>query len=116
MSLSAGLAENVVTSINSDRVILVCKDAEKEIITSVMNQLGWGHRIQAIITFDKILGWYEKIMRGEHSGQIGKAALTAIKEELSLEFPMLGLASEFEEFCEKRDYLQINQETYKSLF
>jgi type II restriction enzyme len=116
MSLDQKLAETVVTSINSDRIIIVCKDAEKNIIESVMQQIGWGSRIQTIITFNKIVDWYEKVMRGEHSNNIGRLVLSAIKEELELEFPMLGLSSEFEAFCFERGYLDINKSNYPEWF
>ena len=38
LSLDVDLAENIVSSVSSDRIIIVCKSAEKEIIVSLLTQ------------------------------------------------------------------------------
>lgn len=116
MTLDSKLAHDVVSSINSDKIIIVCKDAEMATIKTILNQIGWGHRVQTIITFNQVVDWYDRVMRGKHSVNIGSLVLSAVKEELELEFPMLGLSSEFDEFCKTRGYLSLNKSDYPKWF
>ncbi len=50
LSLDVELAENIVSNISSDRVVIVCKDAEQDIIVSLLTQIGWRSHIQSIVT------------------------------------------------------------------
>ena len=49
LSLDESLAENIVGNISSDKIIIVCKDAEQKIIVSLLNQIGWRSKIQSIV-------------------------------------------------------------------
>jgi len=40
LSLTEELAENVVSSVSSDRIVIVCKEAEQNVIVSILNQMG----------------------------------------------------------------------------
>ena len=64
MSLDEKMAQNIVSSISADRVVIVCKDSEEKIIFSFLNQIGWKTRIQSIITESELIAWYEKALRG----------------------------------------------------
>ena len=64
LSLDVELAQNIVQSISSDRIVIVCKDAEREIILSLLTQIGWKSRIQSIVTENELVAWYEKALRG----------------------------------------------------
>ena len=87
LSLNVELAEDIVSSISSDRIVIVCKDAEKDIIVSLLSQIGWRSRIQSIITENNLIAWYEKAMRGKYADVIGKKLLWCLCEEISEEFP-----------------------------
>ncbi|MDD1608831.1 MAG: HaeII family restriction endonuclease, partial [Methylococcaceae bacterium] len=50
LSLTEELAENIVSSVSADRIVIVCKAAEQKIIVSLLNQLGWKSKIQSIVT------------------------------------------------------------------
>ncbi|MCI5981949.1 MAG: HaeII family restriction endonuclease [Bacteroidales bacterium] len=50
LCLDVELAEAIVTNISSDRIVIVCKEAEKGVIVSLLTQIGWKSRIQNIIT------------------------------------------------------------------
>lgn len=41
LSLTEELAENIVSSVSADRIVIVCKDTEQKIIVSLLNQMGW---------------------------------------------------------------------------
>lgn len=50
LSLNEQLAEDIVSTVSSDRIVIVCKDSEESVVKSLLNQLGWKSRIQSIIT------------------------------------------------------------------
>jgi len=87
--LDVELARNIVGSVSSDRIVIVCKDAEKDVILSLLNQIGWSSKIQSIITEDNLIDWYDKALRGQFSSLIGKELIHALQTEISKEFPSL---------------------------
>lgn len=89
LSLDVELAENIVDSISSDKIVIVCKDAERAVIASILNQIGLKDRIQGIVTEDDLVVWYEKALRGTYSAQIGGKLLENLCEEIGEEFPSI---------------------------
>ena len=87
LSLDTELAENIVSSVSSDRIVIVCKDAEKDIILSLLTQIGWRARIQSIITENNLIEWYEKACRGKYSNILGSRLLETLSNEIRKEFP-----------------------------
>ena len=67
LCLDVSLAENIVNSVSSYRIVIVCKDAEKDIILSLLTQIGWRGRIQSIITESALVNWYKKALQGKFS-------------------------------------------------
>ncbi len=107
LSLSEDLASNIVSSITADRIVIVCKKAEEKVITSLLNQLGWKSRIQAIVTEDDLIHWYEKAMRGKHKKLLGNKIINSINNEIQLEFPATK-HQEFMEFYQQRNYHKLS--------
>lgn len=103
LSLDEELAEDVVTSITSDRIIIVCKDSEESIINSLLTQIGWRSRIQAVITIDELVKWYEKALKGKYSNILGETIISTLSTEIKTEFPSVG-NDEFQKFKEQRGY------------
>lgn len=89
LTLDEELAEDIVTSVASDRIVIVCKATEKGVIRSLLNQLGWRSRIQSIITEVDLVAWYEKALRGKYAEELGDALLESIRNELAAEFPAI---------------------------
>lgn len=87
LSLSVELAQDIVGSISSDKIIIVCKDAEKDVIYSLLTQVGWKSRIQSIITENDLVAWYEKALRGQYQEQLASKLLERLAEEIVEEFP-----------------------------
>jgi len=81
------LAKEIVSSVSSDRIVIVCKDAERDIIVSLLTQIGWRSKIQSIVTESDLVGWYEKALRGKFSDIIGEQLLSTLKAEIIKEFP-----------------------------
>ena len=103
LSLSEELAANIVSSINADRIVIVCKKAEQKIILSLLNQIGWKSRIQSIITENDLNDWYEKALRGKYGNQIGDKMLQILADEIITEFPATN-NTEFLKFFNGRGY------------
>ena len=89
LSLDVELAQNIVESISSDRIVIVCKDAERDVIVSLLTQIGWKSRIQSIITEGNLIDWYEKALRGQYSERLGDRLLSLMCNELTKEFPSI---------------------------
>ncbi len=87
LSLTKELADDIVKSVSSDKIIIVCKDAEEKIVNLILNQLGLKDKIQSIINENRLIIWYNKALRGDFSSRIGKKLIESIKNELRSEFP-----------------------------
>ncbi len=110
LALDASLAEDITDSVSSDKVVIVCKTADKKIIESLLNQIGWKSKIQSIITEDELIGWYEKALRGKYAVQMGEKLLEALIDEIIEEFPSLG---EQENILNDRHYEKIKNEFWE---
>ena len=87
LTLDVSLAKSIVDSVSSDRVVIVCKDAERDTIMYLLYQIGWKDRIQSIVTEGDLIDWYEKALRGKYSDYIGDELLACLCEEIAEEFP-----------------------------
>lgn len=101
LSLDESLAQEIVESISSDRIVIVCRDAEKGVIVSLLTQIGWKSRIQSVVTESDLIRWYEKALRGEHSKLLGNKLLETLSKEIVREFPSSG---EFPPILKDRHY------------
>jgi type II restriction enzyme len=106
LSLSDELAEDISGSIAADRIIIVCKDAEKDTIYRVCHQLGISERIQGIITKSDLIRWYNKALRGKFSNILAKELLLSLKTEFTNEFPY---SRTFKDFYRGRRYHLITE-------
>ena len=113
LTLSEELAEEITANINAQKIIIVCKNAEAKIIESLLVQIGWRSRIQAIITIEELENWYDKALTGRCHAILGNSLLESIKEQMQLEFPTLG-NSAFQAFIQQRAYRQIQVDGWTS--
>lgn len=77
--------------LSSDRVVIICKDAEKDIIVSLLTQIGWRSHIQSIITENNLIEWYAKALRGNYANIIGDKLIWRLCEEIAEEFPSVDI-------------------------
>ena len=87
--MDADLAESIVSEVNSDKIVIVCKSAEKDVILSLLTQIGWKSKIQSIITENDLCLWYEKALRGKYGELMGDKLLNTLIEEIAEEFPSI---------------------------
>lgn len=90
LSLDVEVAKGIVDSVSSDKIIIVCKEAERDIILSLLTQIDWQKHIQSVITEKDLVDWYEKALRGTYAkgtGGTGDILLRRLCEGIELEFP-----------------------------
>jgi type II restriction enzyme len=112
LSLDKDLAENIVTSITANKIIIVCKSAEEATINSLLNQIGWQSRIQSIITIDELVEWYNKALTGQFSDLLGKKIINTLSQEIKTEFPSVG-NDDFQLFKKNRGYNSLKNKYWK---
>lgn len=112
LSLDIELAESIVAGVTSDKIVIVCKRAERSIINSIVNQIGWKSRVQAIITELDLVEWYERALRGNYSQLLGQKLLDRLVEEVLLEFPSTG---GFPEQLVNRNYKDVELKAFSEL-
>ena len=105
LSLKAQLVEDIADNINADRIVIVCLDAEREAIENLLRQVGWGSRIQGIITISDLDSWYQLCLRNKYRNHPGKTLLADLKREFTAEFPS---GEEIRPFLKTRGYDRIN--------
>lgn len=111
LSLNENMAEEIVSFVSTDRIVIVCKSSEEKVIVSLLNQIGWKAKIQSIITEKDLLIWYEKALRGKYGNQIGDKLLHVLGEEIVNEFPSSD-QTEFQNFYSERGYINITETFY----
>lgn len=87
LTLDVSLAEDIVSSVSSDKIIIVCKDAERDVIVSLLSQIGWKSHIQSVVTEKDLVNWYEKALRGKYSNLLAEKLLYCLAQEIAEEFP-----------------------------
>ncbi len=110
LSLNEELAESIVGSVSSDRVVIVCKDAEKGVILSLLTQIGWRSHIQSIVTENDLIAWYEKALRGKYADILGDKLLNTLCGEIAEEFPSV---DDTPEILKQRHYELISDTNWK---
>jgi len=103
-TINSGHLESITSRVQADKFIVVCTDAEEEIIRSVLQQSGTYPKVQSIITLSDLGRWYQKAFSQEYSGSLGKPLLALLLEEFEFEFPS---NREFPEFIATRGYSEV---------
>lgn len=104
LTLTVELIEDIADNITADRIVIVCLDTEKKAIESLLNQVGWGERIQGIITISDLDDWYKLCLNSKYRGNLGANLLKDVQREFAVEFPS---SKEIDPFVKKRRYDEI---------
>lgn len=104
LTLSEDLAEDISDEIAADRIVIVCKDGEKEMINRICHQLG--QRIQGIIVQSQLVKWYNQALHGDFSEQLATDLLDSLRQEFRNEFPFRETLGAF---YEERGYRKVRQ-------
>lgn len=101
LTLTPEHVEDIATGIAADSIIIVCVDAEKNAILTLLTQLGMEARIQGIITLHDLKHWYSLCLSEKYRSTLGSTLLTDLIREFELEFPS---SQEIEPFIKERGY------------
>ena len=101
LTLTPELIEDVANGIAADRIVIVCIDSEKTAIKNLLSQVGWGEKIQGIITMNDLDQWYKICLSDKYKNNLGKNLLKDVEREFNLEFPS---NSELLPFIKERGY------------
>jgi type II restriction enzyme len=114
LTLTEELAADIVSTVTGDRVVIVCKEAEKELIVSLLGQIGWKSRIQSIITEDNLIDWFDMAINGSYDELIGKKIIAYMKTEIEAEFPSTDLQEKIDFYTERKYSDSITDVVWKS--
>ena len=101
LTLNEKLANNIANQVESDSLVIVCKDAEARVIETVLKQIGYGARVRGIVKESDLVKWYEKCLRGKFSDKLAKPLLERLLNGFEAEFPF---STTLVEFLESRNY------------
>lgn len=102
LTLDNSLAQTIVDQVESDHIVIVCRDADAKVIQAVAHQISWGRRVRGIVSESELLAWYERCLRGENSALLAKPLLKRLSDGFKAEFPQAGTMVAF---LEEREYL-----------
>ncbi len=105
LTLNPKAATAIVDQIETDNIIIVCKNAHYRTIETILKQIGWGRRVRGIITEDDLIKWYDRCLRGKFSGCLAIPLLSNLLNNFKSEFRS---AVAVVEFLKERGYLQID--------
>ncbi|MCX5783135.1 MAG: HaeII family restriction endonuclease [Elusimicrobia bacterium] len=95
LALTSVLAEDISEYIPTDRIIIVCKDAEGKLIETLLKQVGLRDKIQGIVTISDLSKWYSLCLSLKYRDKLGKNLLKNIEREFKAEFPSIEKISPF---------------------
>ena len=101
LTLTPDDIEDIAEDIRADRIVIVCIDAEERPIESLLKQVGWGERIQGIITLNDLDYWYNLCLSEKYLDKLGGTLLADLEREFICEFPS---TEEIEPFLQERGY------------
>ncbi len=101
LTLNEKLASNIAGQVESDSIVIVCKDAEAKVIETVLKQIGYGARVRGVVKESDLVKWYEKCLRGNFSGKLAQPLLERLLNGFEAEFPF---STTLAEFLEERGY------------
>ena len=104
LSLTMELVEDIVEEITADRIVIVCLDSERDRIENLLNQVGWGSKIQGVITSHDLDEWYSLCLKSKYKETLGKNLLGDLNREFVSEFPS---SEEMMPFFETRGYHKV---------
>jgi hypothetical protein len=101
LTLSATQANTIVDQVESDAIVLVCRDTEAQVIQTITQQIGWGRRVRGIITESDLIKWYTRCLHGDFASILAQPLLTQLLDNFKAEFPQNDTLTDF---LEERGY------------
>ncbi len=105
LSLDGSFVQPAVRQVESDHIVIVCRDVDAKVIEVVAKQINWGRRVRGIVSESELIAWYERCLRGDNSALLVKPLLKKLSDGFKAEFPQAGAMVAF---LEERNYLSAN--------
>lgn len=86
ISLTLNGCSDICEKIYADKIIIVCKDAAAEVVSTVLTQVGLGERIRGVIPESQLCDWYRKACTMTEDRDLGRELLDVLVRELGHEF------------------------------
>ncbi len=108
LTLDENAIREIVDRVESDHIVIVCRDIDARIIKTIISQIGWGKRVRGIIKESELIEWYELCLRGKFSALLSPILMKLLIESFEVEFPeACDRANKITEFCQERGYTEI---------
>ena len=105
LTLKESHVRQITDQIESDSIVIVCRDADASVIKTVLKQISWVRRVRGIIKESELIQWYDKCLRGKFSNFLAQKLIQLLLESFEAEFPEAsGYASRITDFCAQRNY------------
>ena len=104
ISLNYDAAERIVDQVESDNIVVVCRDADARTIATFVRQIAWGQRVRGIVTEGELGSWYARCLRGEHANILARPLLEILSRGFAAEFPQV---AELVTFLRERGYSEM---------
>lgn len=89
VSLDARNTQPIVESISAEQIVIVCRDADKPAIESVLMQVGLGGRVRGIITKSDLARWYDLALSPKHAADMAGPLFSVLLAEFDEEFTLV---------------------------
>lgn len=105
LTLSERLAEEIVDKVESDHIVIVCRDIDAKTIETITKQIGWGNRVRGIVRESELIHWYELCLRGRFADRLATPLLDRLRTGFEAEFPQ---SVNIADFLAERGYLDLD--------
>ena len=105
VTLNDEIAQEIVDQVESDRILIVCIDADADVLATIRKRTGWGRRVCGIVTKANLIEWYERCLRGDHNDVLAEPLLEMLRAGFDQEFPQV---REIDSFLAGRGYDKAN--------
>ena len=95
LTLDSESVREIVDQVESDHIVVVCRDADEEVIRTINRQIGWGRRVRGIIRESMLVDWYDWCMRGKFSKDLAWPLLRMLMGGFRAEFPQVSTIDDF---------------------
>lgn len=86
ISLTMTHCSEICEKIYADKIIIVCKDTDADVIAAVLGQVGLGERVRGVIPESLLCQWYQKACTLPEDPRLGHDLLDVLAREMSHEF------------------------------
>jgi DNA (cytosine-5)-methyltransferase 1 len=108
LTLDENAIKEIVDQVESDHIVIVCRDVDASIIKTVIKQIGWGKRVRGVIKESQLIEWYNLFFKGKFSTLLSPILMKLLIESFETEFPEASdQANKITEFCRERNYTEI---------